>query len=253
MLKRFPARSGPGLALLLVLLFQAPGSPLAAQRLGSITGIVRISERGAGLEGARVTLIGTTLTVTTNDKGEFAFHGITPGKYVIQASAIGYSTLTSPIDVKERETLEVQFETEAQSFRLPDLEVAEKPNLPADFVRRSQEGRGRYFSRADIEKRNPKTVGDLLRTVPGMRIECRGIVCRAVLARSIRGCSPTFWMDGIPADPQLVWLQPPGDLDGVEVYSGPSETPPELERYGSCGAVVLWTRTPPPRIKKVKP
>jgi hypothetical protein len=114
MLKRFPARSGLGLALLLLL--PAPDSPLAAQRLGSITGIVRISERGAGVEGARVVLIGTTLMVITNAKGEFAFHGITPGKYVIQASAIGYSTLTSPIDVKERETLEVQFETEAESF-----------------------------------------------------------------------------------------------------------------------------------------
>ncbi len=249
MLKRSLAR--PGLALLVALLALCP--PLDAQRLGSITGTVRTAERGPELEGARVILIGTELVVITNRKGEFAFHGITPGKYVIQASAIGYTTLTSPIDVKPLETIEVRFETEAQTFRLPDLEVEEKPNLPADFVRRSREGRGRYFTRADIEKRNPQTVGDLLRTVPGLRVECRGIVCRAVLARATYGCQPTFWMDGIPADPAMVWLQPPRDLDGVEVYSGPSSTPPELERGSSCGAIVLWTRTPPPRVKKVKP
>jgi hypothetical protein len=85
-----------------------------------------------------------------------------------------------------------------------------------------------------------------------MRVDCRGIVCRVMLARAPRGCQPTFWIDGIPTDPAVVWLQPPRDLDGVEVYSGPSQTPPELERNSSCGAIVLWTRTPPPRVKKEK-
>jgi hypothetical protein len=36
------------------------------------------------------------------------------------------------------------------------------------------------------------------------------------------------------------------------VYSGPSSTPPELERGSNCGAIVLWTRTPPPWVKKEK-
>jgi hypothetical protein len=145
----------------------------------------------------------------------------------------------------------VHFETEASTFRLPDLAVEEAPNLPPDFLRRKQEGRGRYFSREDIERRNPNTVGDLLRTVPGMRLDCRGPICRAVLARaSTRNCQPSYWMDGIPTDPSVVWLQPPRDLDGVEVYSGPSETPPELERNSSCGAIVLWTRTPPKRVRR---
>ena len=237
----------PGVAVLVGLF--ALCSPLDAQRLGTITGSVRTGEKAAiGVEGARVILIGTSLVSITNSKGEFAFHGITPGKYVIQASAIGFTTLTSPIDVKAMETLDVHFETEASTFRLPDIEVAEAPNLPPDFLRRKQEGRGRYFTREDIERRSPNTVGDLLRTVPGMRIDCRGPVCRAVLARaSTRNCQPSYWMDGIPADPSVVWLQPPRDLDGVEVYSGPSETPPELERNSSCGAIVLWTRTPPKR------
>ena len=195
-------------------------------------------------------LLGTTLNVITNNKGEFALHGITPGKYVIQASAIGHSTLTSAIDIKALETLQVEFETEPDAARLPELMVEERPNLPPEFVRRKQEGRGRYYSRADIENRQPRTVADLLRTVPGMRLDCRGMVCRATMSRSPRGCQPSYWMDGIPADPAVVWLEPPRDLDGVEVYSGPSETPPELERNSSCGAIVLWTRTPPPRIKK---
>jgi hypothetical protein len=240
----------PGLGLLTVLLALSP--PLAAQRLGAINGSVLTAENRAGISGARVVLVGTPFTVTTNARGEFSFNGLTPGKYIIQASAIGYATLSSPIEVKPLETLEVEFEADAESFRLPDLEVAEKPNLPPDFLRRSQEGGGRYFHRAEIEKRDPRTVGDLLRGVAGMRVDCRGPVCRAVFARSPRNCQPAYYMDGIPVDATVVWLQPPRDLDGVEVYSGPSQTPPELNRDSNCGAVVLWTRSPPPRVRKDK-
>lgn len=210
------------------------------------------AEKGVAIEGGRVALIGTEFFVITNKRGEFSFHGLTPGKYVIQASAIGFSTLSSPIEVKALETLEIEFESEPQAARLPDVEVAEAPNLPPEFARRAATGRGRYYSRTEIERRNPPTVADLLRTVPGMRVDCRGPICRAVLMRAPRNCPPSFWLDGIPADPVVVWLQPPRDLDGVEVYSGPAETPPELDRGSSCGAIALWTRQPPRRIPKEK-
>lgn len=246
--KRSLAR--PGLGLLAALLALCP--PLQAQRLGSITGSVLTAANRSGILGARVTLVGTPFVVNTNPRGEFSFNGLTPGRYVIQASAIGFGTLSSPIEVKALQTLEVEFEADPESVRLPDLEVAETPNLPADFLRRSREGGGRYFHRAEIERRDPRTVGDLLRGVAGMRVDCRGPVCRAVFARSSRNCQPAYYMDGIPVDASVVWLQPPRDLDGVEVYSGPAEMPPELNRSASCGAVVLWTRTPPPYIRKDK-
>ena len=242
MCTRSLARPGLGLISLLAALCL----PLHAQRLGSISGTVfsaakvegNPSAKGPAIEGARISLVGTAFAVISNRRGEVSFNGLTPGKYIIQASAIGYSTLSSPIEVKALETLEVEFEAEAQSVRLPDIEVAETPNLPADFLRRSQSGRGRYFNRAEIERRNPPTVADLLRTVPGMRIACRGPVCSAGLMRAPRNCPPSFWIDGIPADPVVAWLQPPRDLDGVEVYSGPSETPPELDSAARSHALM---------------
>jgi hypothetical protein len=240
----------PGLGLLMALLALCP--PLNAQRLGAINGTVLTAANRSGIAGARVVLLGTPFLATTNTRGEFSFNGLTPGKYVIQASAIGFTTLTSPIEVKPLETLEVEFEVDPESVRLPDLEVAEKPNLPPDFLRRSQEGGGRYFHRDEIEKRDPRTVGDLLRGVAGMRVDCRGAICRASFSRAPRNCQPAYYMDGIPVDASVVWLQSPRDLDGVEVYSGEAEVPPELNRYSGCGAIVLWTRTPPARIKKDK-
>jgi len=222
------------------------------QHSGSITGVVRAAARGPVLEGARVILVGTTLSVITSKRGEFVFNGLIPGKYVIQASAIGYATLSSEIEVKSKETLEVEFETEPEGVKLPDLTVAEKPNLPPEFVRRSESGGGRYMSRADIERRNANSLGDLLRTVPGLRVSCATFPCRIQMMRASRNCPLAYWLDGTPVDAGMVLVQPPRDLDGVEIYSGVSETPPELYQINTCGALAVWTRTPPKVTRKPK-
>lgn len=243
-------RVRPALCVLLVL--PVPCLDLQAQRVGSVTGTVRAADSGPLLEGARVTLVGTTYAVVTSAKGEFTFHGLIPGKYIIRASAIGFATLSSPIEVKAQETLEIEFEAEPEGVRLPELAVKEAPNLPAEFLRRSASGGGRYMSRADIERRNASTVGDLLRTFPGMRVDCRYYPCRVSLMRH-RNCPMAYWLDGAPTEAGTVLLQPPRDLDGVEVYSGLAEMPPELFRPNTCGALVIWTRTPPRQIRKEKP
>jgi len=228
----------------------AQGQPQPVS-LGAITGVVRASEKGPALSGARVILVGTTLAVTTGSRGEFTFNGLVPGKYVIQASAIGYGTLSSEIEVKPKETLEVEFEVEPEGIRLPELTVAESPNLPPEFVRRSESGGGRYINRTAIEHRNAASIGDLLRTVPGLRVNCTVFPCRIQLVRQ-RNCPMAYWIDGMPADAGMVMIQPPRDLDGVEIYSGLAETPPELFQPNTCGALVVWTRTPPKGSKKPK-
>ena len=240
----------PAHMLLLALLALPQG--VGAQRVGAISGTVRAANRGPLLEGARVVLLGTTLSVSTSRTGEFGFQGLVPGKYVIQASAIGYTTLSSPIEVKALETLQIEFETEPQSVNLPELEVSSHPNLPPEFLRRSQEGGGRYMNRAAIEQRNARDVAELLRGFPGVRLNCRRYPCTAELIRSSRSCPPAYFLDGIPVDAAGIMLQPPRDLDGIEVYSGLAETPPELRQWSTCGAFALWTRTPPPYVKKEK-
>lgn len=246
----------PRLRWALLALAVALPSGLAGQsRASSIKGTIVISESRRPIEGARVRLIGTEHAATTDRFGAFLFPDLDAGQYVIQASAIGYTTLSSPLLLKERETLEVQFEANAEVFRLPELEVAERANHgPADWIRRKGEGLGRYITRDDIESRRAATVPDALRMVPGLRIECRGgNVCVARMSRAPRGCGPGYFMDGIPADPAVLWLTPVQEIEGIEVYAGPSQTPPELEGARTrCGAIALWTRPPPPRRPKEK-
>lgn len=229
------------------------GPFLQAQSLGSVTGSVRTFATGIAIEGARVELVGTKYSTITTSRGEFSFRNLEPGNYVIQASAIGYSKLISDIVVGSNEILQVQFQAQSEAIRLPELAVASAPRLPPEFVRRSTEGGGRYMSRADIERRaGAATVADLLRTFPGVRVNCKRIPCTVDFTRTVRGCPPAFFMDGMQTESMALMLQPAREVDGLEVYSGLAETPPELKGRNSCGAFVVWTRIPPEVIRKPK-
>ena len=228
----------------------------AQAKSGTIRGNIMTTNPRRPIEGARITLVGTSHSATTDANGAFTFADLDPGQYVIRAAAIGYTTLSSPLLLRERETLDIEFEANAEAVNLPELTVAERANHgPAEWLRRKSEGRGRYITRQMIEDRRAASVPDALRMVPGVRVECRGggPMCVARMIRSPRNCGPSYFLDGIPTDPAALWMTPVSDIEGVEVYSGPSETPPELEGVGSrCGAIALWTRPPPPRKPKEK-
>ncbi len=245
-----------GRALLVCLSLLALVQTAGAQaRSGTIRGVIKNIKAKRPLEGARITLVGTRYLVSSDARGEFQFADLDPGQYVIQASAIGYTTMSSPLMLKEAEVLEIEFEADPEAVNLPELTVEERANYgPPDWVRRKSEGRGRYITRQYIEDRRASTIPDALRMVPGLRIECRGSqVCVARMARAPRGCSPAFFMDGIPTDAAVLWLTPVGEIEGIEVYSGPAETPPELESaQARCGVIAIWTRPPPPRRPKEK-
>lgn len=231
-------------------------APAAAQaQSGTIRGVLTNIKARQPIEGARISLLNTPHVVVTDKRGGFAFTGLDPGRYVIQAAAIGFATMTSPLLLKESETLDLEFEADPEAVNLPELTVEETANHgPADWLRRKAEGRGRYITRKHIEDRQVATLPDALRMVPGVRIECRGTqVCVARMARSPRGCAPGYFMDGIPTEQAVLWLTPIEQIEGIEVYSGPAETPPELEGAAArCGVIALWTRPPPPRRPKEK-
>ncbi len=243
----FPIRS----SVVLFASLHGLGTGLASQT-GHITGTMTKAVGGGAIEGGRVELVGTQYNAVTTRRGEFAFRDIAPGKYTIQASAIGFARLRADLEVKSNETLEVEFQAQLESVQLAPIEVKESVRLPPEFVRRSQEGGGRYMSRADIERRpGAANVSDLLRTFPGVRVNCRRSPCTFTFTRATRNCPPAFFLDGVETEMMALSMQPAREVDGIEVYSGLAELPPELRgRSGTCGAFVVWTRTPPDPRKK---
>ena len=236
-------------ALSFGLLLFAPPFARGQAAKSVIKGIVIGAQDNRPIPGAVLVLTGTERRVLSDSIGRFAFEKLVPGTYYLRANAIGFDALTTAVELGERETidLEVQFGSAPQDrVILPELRVQAQRDSSldynADWLRRSQEGNGRYLTRVMIEQKHAFNFADLLRNTAGVRVDCR-LTCTVRMARSPANCVPAYFIDGIPADDTVGNLTPPNDIEGVEIYSGPSETPPELESYQArCGVIAIWTR-----------
>ena len=116
-----------------------------------------------------------------------------------------------------------------------------------EFERRRAAARGYFITEQEIAHANPRTLGDLFRSVPGVRMQCRGTAgCRLRMARAARECSPDFVVDGFPATYSTSLDMPTVGIIGIEVYRTLSETPLDFLRTDNvCGTIVIWTRSGP--------
>lgn len=111
------------------------------------------------------------------------------------------------------------------------------------FYSRRERGFGYFIDRKRIDARDPARLADVLRMVPGVRLD--PATGRVRMRRGSAGsrCPVQFYLDGVPAyrlHPDEVAVQ---DVAGVEVYRGPSEIPIAFLRgTASCGVIAIWTR-----------
>lgn len=114
--------------------------------------------------------------------------------------------------------------------------------LLRDFYQRRERGFGHYFTRWQIEDRNPIEVTDLLRTVPGVSVVPSGAFSNAIRIRrgSCRG-SPAVYVDGMRIFAEdLDIMISPSDMHGIEVYTGIAGAPIEYSS-SRCGVILVWT------------
>jgi len=91
----------------------------AQGQTGRITGTITGSDNNQPIQGVRVTLLGTQLTVTSNPQGRYTIAGIAPGSYRIRASAIGYTpVIVDSIPVKANESATADIALKHQTVEL---------------------------------------------------------------------------------------------------------------------------------------
>ena len=115
---------------------------------------------------------------------------------------------------------------------------------PDEFWRRRRFGQGRFFTRADIERRRPNKVTDLLMGTPDLRTWSDQYNHRRFqLMLNGVPCNVTFWVDGSPVrfGEDVDEYVTARDVTAVEVYRG-FEIPPPYGGGNACGAVLIWTR-----------
>ncbi len=258
--RRYVALRWVGLLACVVL---APAAALSAQVATPVlTGIVKgtvLTQAQTPLVGAQIRFGNATDVAESDDAGQFTAARVNAGSMWLRVRRIGYRPESLLVTVLAGETAEATVVMTQIAQNIAAVNVFGRRDLTGPMgglYKRLQAGGGRYFTQADIEKRNPNSMTDLLRSVPGLRIETRGFENKV----RIRGsrCSPLIWLDGqglFAAEFDLDAVNP-RSFEGIEVYSGPASVPMEFQgnqrMSSSCGTILLWSRRGEYRDKKPK-
>lgn len=246
-----PARAvGTRLALLLLGLcsaLAASAGTMDAQERGVIVGTVTDATTGRPVPKAEVVLRGRRHSTPSDSSGRFEVRNVAPGTLVVQVRAIGFASASRIVDLARGSTVRLDVALQRVS-ELPEVSVSDsappRPTRFSDFDQRRRGGRGQFLTRDQIGRSNAMNLTELLRQMRGVRVDCAGINCTLQMARSPNGCLPEYILDGRPNNSFGPTI-PIQDLEAIELYTGPAETPAEFVGQGGCGTIVLWTKSTP--------
>jgi TonB-linked SusC/RagA family outer membrane protein len=222
-----------------------PASRALAQdaSTGRITGVITAEVGGVPLQGVRVTLLGTQLTVTSNPQGRYTIAGIAPGSYRLRASAIGYTpVVVDSVPVRAGQTANADIALKRQTVQLEAVVTVgygtlAKRDVTGAVGQVSEQQIKQIPTTNAIEAIKGRVAGvDIVSTGykpgDGVRVRVRG-------QRSLKASNdPLYVLDGIPMAGGIGDLNPT-DIESIEVLKDASAT----AIYGSRGAngVVLVT------------
>lgn len=228
--------------------------PVAAQKLGTLAGIVLASNENIPVR-ARLRVQGTVLDVTATQDGAFRIADVPAGAQTLDVRMLGYTPVLLPIEVRPGDTLFLNVKLTPVALELEAVEVLDVTALTPQlrgFEDRRARGMGTFFTRQDILRMQPRLFTDILRRVPNMQIRgVQGGHGDNLSVQTGRGkpCGMQFYVNAMPVamtgDAPINYYVSPEEVVGVEVYSGTSEIPPQFNSSNSnarCGVVVIWTR-----------
>jgi hypothetical protein len=227
-------------------------------------GVVSISVRdslGRSIVGAELTVDGTPVHGVTDDRGEVRFSAVRGGPATVRVRRLGFRPTSVDILVDQHAPAASIVTLTPIAQRLAPIVVRGGSNYTgrmAGFYQRRDLGIGHFVTREKLEHDNPSQLTDVFRRLPGVQITSTRFIRNAIRFRGNGGsCWPLVWLDGAPlptAEFDLDFLSPQS-IEGIEVYSGISQVPPQFmgsRGLGSCGVIVVWSREGERREKKRK-
>ena len=167
---------------------------LLAQPVHQVKGTVIDKSSRQPLEFINVMIVGLNKGGVTNAEGKFSIGQVPPGIYRLQASAIGYKTVTTPEYILSTRDLHIQIEMEENQTELEGVTVTASP-FPRDI---ESPVSLRIIGLQEIEK-SPGANRDISRIVqsyPGVAFSPIGYRNDLI----VRGGSPSenrFYLDGV--------------------------------------------------------
>jgi hypothetical protein len=225
-----------------------------ALALGQVTlrGHVVDSEMGNPLIGASVRAGRDTASFKTDSLGFFRIPNLPGGATDLRIQLLGYEDGLFRVRLPDTGLVDQQFALDFNGFMLPEIVVQARAEILQpryiEFERRRLRKLGAFLRWDDLKKSSFSSVGDALRTVRGVRIQCdqSSYECFVVMSRT-PNCHPTWYIDGIEVH-SFHENTPIRDIYGIEIYRGTGEIPAE---YGGsnagCGVIAMWTKSRPYR------
>ena len=223
----------------------------------------RVLEGGSGkpIDRAVVLLNGNAVAVSEDD-GRFRVSGvpIVWGSNQVLVGGLSYADEITELWIADpNETFELSVTLRPLPIELAGIVVEGDRTLLSfnrrmqPFYERRERGFGRFFTRLEIEERNPIEFTDLMRGVPGVLLTQVGLSSWHIeFSRAGQGfkrcASPLIYLDGIFVGGanryvDLNSLVHPDQLEGIEIYKGLAQVPARFGRSGNaCGVIVIWTR-----------
>jgi hypothetical protein len=217
-----------------------------------VLGRVLEMESGKPLEGAEVSLGGVSDLQITDSNGRFEFASAPPGWRSVSVTTLGRAPLSDSVEVAATQTVEMEIRLAIRPVEVDPMVVTATPRNSyledmGYYHRRDQGYSGQFVSREAIVERDPRSLGDILAVVPGVRVQYGGaggfeVRLRRVIQISQSGgvgCVPAVYLDDVPVE--VGWLQtiPPDRVEGMEVFTGANAP---LRYNNPCGVILVWTR-----------
>jgi hypothetical protein len=176
----------------------------------------------------------------SNPRGEFTLQLGEGGIFTLTIRHVAYVPVVSePLEVTTGDHVEVAIRLDPGVVVLDAITVIAgrgyEPIRITEFRERAElsrrMGRGRILMREDLERLRPVSAQDILDSYIWSN-----------------RCQPTVLLDGLPTEGRINWVAGE-DVEGVEIYRGVTQIPPEYYRYGMCGLVLVWQRPEPPGFR----
>jgi hypothetical protein len=243
---RAPMRSMMTLTVVCALAILASARVAAAQaapRPGMIDGVVTDSAL-VPLADATVSFLGSALRVVTGPNGRFRVRDMKPGEYILLVRRIGYTASSVTVQLASGDTISPALVLKRAPTKLDTVTIKGEQLTPAmqEFETRRNLGFGHFITQAEIDKRNPILLSDLLVMVPSVEVGPNG--GWPINIRS--GCAFVVYVDGVrlPTGSGFDDIAPPKEIAGIEIYSGAATIPVQYKPLSGsfCGVILLWTR-----------
>jgi hypothetical protein len=199
---------------------------------------------------SRVELQGTDIATLTNEKGEFTLINLPSGTHNILARHLGYAVQSVPVDLNPRAPEHVTVRLPKFVPVMDPVLVTARRNAALDkvgFNQRKKFAFGTFLDPERISKMHAVYVADILRMVPGLRVEYDSHGEAVVTSsRDVLNACLEYYVDDVPF-PEVN----PGDINSfvnggevaaVEVYQSGTAPPQYSRSSGACTSIVLWTR-----------